>query len=144
MYRDASYLQPRQNRYAREQFTLIGKLIKVSFLVGMILLVTTYGVYTMAKNIAIMTAADLGMVDATLEALTAEYGPYDASAEKHTTSTTSAAKYNFPEKYTSLATTSEKVRAMLKDGYSVSTIAKNTGMRYQHVNNIRVQQLKRS
>lgn len=49
-----------------------------------------------------------------------------------------------PEKYAGLKTTSDKIRAMNKDGYKTGQIAKLLGIRYQHARNVIKQPLKKS
>jgi len=54
-----------------------------------------------------------------------------------------ASKPELPEKYRKMATTSERIRAMLADGYSRGAVAKLLGKRYQHVRNVELQVLKK-
>jgi len=50
---------------------------------------------------------------------------------------------DLPAQYAELKTTSDKIRAMTKDGYKRNQIAKLLNIRYQHVRNVELQVLKK-
>jgi len=50
---------------------------------------------------------------------------------------------SLPEKYRTLATTSDRIRAMLKDGYTRGAVAKALNIRYQFVRNVELRPLKK-
>ena len=67
----------------------------------------------------------------------------DADIEAFNQAEIAAASNALPEHIAALPTTSAKIRAMAAEGYSRGAIAKKLDIRYQHVRNVLITELKK-